>query len=103
MDDKFVENDTGIFQVARHFLLTKGKELGMNGAPMNMGKPMSHDSGGHGLEPPKPGDTGCSPTWAQPSSDGKSVYVACNKSDEIVEVDAANWKVLRRIPARGGV
>jgi DNA-binding beta-propeller fold protein YncE len=68
-----------------------------------MGKTMAHDSGGHGMEPPKPGDTSCSPTWAQPSSDGKSVFVACNKSDEIVEVDASTWKVLRRIPARGGV
>jgi DNA-binding beta-propeller fold protein YncE len=103
MDDLLVEIDAGKFQVARHFLLTKGKELGMSGSPMNMGKSMSHDSGGHGMEPPKPGDTGCSPTWAQPSSDGKSVYVACNKSDEIVEIDAASWKVTRRIPARGGV
>lgn len=64
---------------------------------------MSHDLGGHGMEPPKPGDVGCSPTWAQPSSDGKSIFVACNKSDEIVEVDAASWKVKRRMAARGGV
>jgi DNA-binding beta-propeller fold protein YncE len=55
------------------------------------------------MEPPKPGDTSCSPTWAQPSADGKFVFVACNKSDEIVEIDAANWKVTRRIPARPGV
>ena len=55
------------------------------------------------MEPPKPGDTGCSPTWAQPSADGKFVYVACNKSDEVVEVEAASWKVTRRIPVRGGV
>jgi DNA-binding beta-propeller fold protein YncE len=103
MDDLLVEIDTGKFQVARHFLLTKGKELGMSGSPMNMGKSMSHDSGGHGMEPPKPGDTGCSPTWAQPSSDAKSIFVACNKSDEIVEVDAATWKVNRRMAARGGV
>ena len=55
------------------------------------------------MEPPKPGDNSCSPTWAQPSPDGKSVLVACNKSDEIVEIDAASWKVNRRIPARPGV
>jgi DNA-binding beta-propeller fold protein YncE len=103
MDDMLVELDTGKFQVARHFLLTRGRESGMSGSPMNMSKPMSHDSGGHGMEPPKPGDKSCSPTWAQPSSDGKSIFVACNKSDEIVEVDAASWKVMRRIPARGGV
>jgi len=103
MDDMLVELDARNFQVARHFLLTKGKEMGMSGSPMNMSKPMSHDSGGHGMEPPKPGDTSCSPTWAQPSSDGKSIFVACNKSDEIVEVDAVTWKVTRRMSARGGV
>src|SRR5262249_14416475 len=90
---------------ARHYLLTKGKEVGMNGSPSAHGMQMNtgHDMGGHGLEPPKPGDVGCSPTWAQPSADGKFVYVACNKSDEIVEVDAATWKMTRRIPVRGGV
>jgi DNA-binding beta-propeller fold protein YncE len=62
-----------------------------------------HDSGGHGLEPPKPGDVSCSPTWAQPSADGSFVYVACNKSSEIVEVDAKNWKITRRISAGPGV
>jgi DNA-binding beta-propeller fold protein YncE len=65
---------------------------------------MKHmDSGGHGMEPPKPGDVSCSPTWAQPSIDGSSIFVACNKSSEIVEIDAAKWKVARRIPARAGV
>ena len=45
----------------------------------------------------------CSPTWAQPSTDGKSVYVACNKSDEIVEVAADSWTLRRRMPAGTGV
>jgi DNA-binding beta-propeller fold protein YncE len=105
MNDLLVEIDTNSLKVSRHFLVTKGKEMGMNGSPaahqMNMDP--SNDTGGHGMEPPKPGDTSCSPTWAQPSADGKFVYVACNKSDEIVEVDAASWKVTRRIAARAGV
>jgi DNA-binding beta-propeller fold protein YncE len=45
----------------------------------------------------------CSPTWAQPSADGRRVYVACNASNEIVEVDAAAWAVIRRLPTRPGV
>jgi DNA-binding beta-propeller fold protein YncE len=57
----------------------------------------------HGMEPPKPGDVTCSPTWAQPSVDGSSIFVACNKSSEIVEVDASKWSVVRRIPAGAGV
>jgi DNA-binding beta-propeller fold protein YncE len=44
----------------------------------------------------------CSPTWAQPSVDGKKVYVACNKSDEILEVDRAAWAVSRRFATGRG-
>jgi DNA-binding beta-propeller fold protein YncE len=106
MDDLLVEIDTRTLRVSRHFLLTKGKEMGMTGAPsaphMHKGMP-GMDTGGHGMEMPKPGDVTCSPTWAQPSADGSSVFVACNKSSEIVEIDAVNWKVLRRIPAGAGV
>ena len=82
----------------------------MNGAPMittdphrSMNMPAMKDTGGHGTEAPKPGDEACSPTWAQPSRDEKSVFVACNKSSEIVEVSTDSWKLLRRIPARPGV
>jgi YVTN family beta-propeller protein len=69
----------------------------------HMGNIGHMDSGGHGMELPRPGDISCSPTWAQPSVTGSSIFVACNKSDEIVEVDAASWKVSRRMPARPGV
>jgi DNA-binding beta-propeller fold protein YncE len=107
MDDMLVEIDTRTLKVSRHFLLTKGKEMGMTGAPPargNMHKGMhGMDTGGHGMEMPKPGDVACSPTWAQPSVDGSTIFVACNKSSEIVEVDGVNWKVLRRIPAGQGV
>jgi DNA-binding beta-propeller fold protein YncE len=44
----------------------------------------------------------CSPTWAQPSVDGKKVYVACNKADEIVEIDRERWTVTRRLPTGRG-
>ncbi len=114
MDDMLVEIDTQTLKVSRHFVLTRGHEMGMTGAPnvadahasMNMKSSMASghmDMGGHGMEPPKAGDISCSPTWAQPSADGNSVFVACNKSDEIVEVDATSWKVKRRLPARPGV
>jgi DNA-binding beta-propeller fold protein YncE len=114
MDDMLVEIDTRTLKVARHFIVTKGKEMGITGAPKTkaadamssmpgMNMPGMKDTGGHGMEPPKPGDNSCSPTWAQPSADGSSIYVACNKSSEIVEVNANDWKLLRRIPARAGV
>lgn len=105
MDDMLVEIDATTLRASRHFILTKGKELGLKGAPAshNRGQATGHDAGGHGTEPPKPGDTSCSPTWAQPSADGSFVYVACNKSDEIVEIDSTAWKVTRRLAARPGV
>jgi DNA-binding beta-propeller fold protein YncE len=110
MDDILVEIDTRTLKVSRHLLLTKGKEMGMNGPPtaqdtasMSMSGMKQMDMGGHGMETPKPGDASCSPTWAQPSIDGSSIFVACNKSSEVVEVDAAKWQVKRRIPARAGV
>lgn len=116
MDDTLIEIDTRSLKVSRHFIVTKGEETGMNGPPRRdaagsmssmagmtgMSMPMK-DAGGHGMEPPKPGDTSCQPTWAQPSVDGSSIYVACNKSSEIVEVNANSWQLVRRIPARAGV
>lgn len=105
MDEELVEIDTRTFRVARHFFLTKGKEMGMTGAPPLRGAAVheGHDMGGHGMEPPKPGDVGCSPTWAQPSVDGTRVWVACNKSSELVEIDVASWSLVRRIPAGEGI
>lgn len=111
MDEELVEIDTRKLEVSRHFFLTAGKEMGMQGAPPVRGVEASaalaahagHDMSGHGMEPPKPGDVGCSPTWAQPSADGARVWVACNKSSELVEIDVATWSLLRRIPAGDGV
>jgi DNA-binding beta-propeller fold protein YncE len=105
MDDAVVEIDTRTLAVARHFLLKKGAERGIAGAPAGTGnrEPGTGDHAGHGMEPPKPGDVSCSPTWAQPSADGRSVFVACNKANDIVEIDAQSWTMKRRIPAGDGV
>jgi DNA-binding beta-propeller fold protein YncE len=88
MDDLLAEIDTLKLNVSRHFILTAGKEMGMPGGPQGRMK-MS------GLT--------CVPTWAQPSDDGSEVYVACNKSNEIVAVDVASWTLARRFPAGSGI
>jgi DNA-binding beta-propeller fold protein YncE len=88
MDDMLAEIDTRKFDVSRNFVLTAGKEMGMDGAP-------------HGQM--KMGELTCVPTWAQPSDDGAEVYVACNKSNDIAVVDVASWKLARRFPAGNGV
>ena len=112
MDEELVEIDTHTFKVSRNFFLTAGKEMGMTGPPMLRAAPgkavasaPAHDMAGmsHGMEPPKPGDIGCSPTWAQPSPDGAKVWVACNKSSDVVEIDVKSWTLSRRIPTGNGV
>ncbi len=88
MDDMLAEIDTQKFALSRYFMLSVGKEMGMPGAPQSQMK-MS--------------DLTCVPTWAQPSNDGSEIYVACNKSNDIVVVDAASWKMVKRFPAANGV
>jgi DNA-binding beta-propeller fold protein YncE len=101
MNDELVEIDADSLAVSRRFLLKKGGEHGLNGPPEAM--TMAGGADGHGMQPPKPGDVGCSPTWAQPSADGRTVWVACNKSNDIVEIDVASWRLRRRIPAGDGI
>lgn len=105
MDDTLVEIDTRTLKVSRHFIVTKNNERGMTGSPAAHSSAMAgmKDTGGHGMEPPKPGNNSCSPTWAEPSADGASIFVACNASNEIVEINASTWELVRRIPARPGV
>jgi DNA-binding beta-propeller fold protein YncE len=103
MDDQLVEIDTRKFEVSRRFSLAKGKE-----GPIAVADPHAgHRAAGvPPVDPAAVGYTGarhsmapstCSPTWAQPSADGSKVFVACNKADEIVEVDREKWTITRRI------
>jgi DNA-binding beta-propeller fold protein YncE len=116
MDDVLVEIDTRELEVVRHFMLAPGGEHGMQGAPRAHGHAThthatatdatthatTHATTGHA-----PGEAAqavqCAPTWAATSADGGRVYVACNASNDIVEIDTGSWTLLRRIPAGDGV
>ncbi|MEX2179935.1 MAG: YncE family protein [Gemmatimonadaceae bacterium] len=105
MDDMVIEIDTRTLGVARHFMLKPGSEHGMAGAPGG-GQHRTDAGSDHGAGHGSGGshaNVSCSPTWAQPSADGSRVYVACNKSDEIVEMDVESWTMTRRLPAGPGV
>ncbi len=52
----------------------------------------------HPMEP-----ASCSPTWAQPSIQGERIFVACNKADEILEIDTKSWSIARRLKTGRGV
>jgi DNA-binding beta-propeller fold protein YncE len=84
MDDMVVEIDTRTFGVSRVFSVAKGAEQPAALAP-------EHHA------------PSCSPTWAQPSADGSRVYVACNKSNEILDIDVDRWVLARRLAAAEGV
>lgn len=116
MDDQLVEIDTNTFEVSRRFSVAKGKEGPVPAAaahgehaphPMPAGsapKPVvdpaevGYAGARHEMTP-----ASCSPTWAQPSATGRKIFVACNKADEILEVDRDAWTITRRLPTGRGV
>ena len=95
MDDLMVEIDTRTFGVARVFRVGKDQE-GMATLPTPEHTAHSAPRTAHAVP-------SCSPTWAQPSADGSRVYVACNKSNEILEIDVNRWTLTRRFAAADGV
>ena len=103
MDDQVVEIDTRTFEVSRRFSVAKGNEMALIGYEVGevitgaLGITRAAQSGGslRGM-PPTPT---CSPTWAQPTPDGKSVFVACNKSNEILVIDRESWTLERKFPS----
>src|SRR5260221_10215842 len=98
MNDLLVEVDTEKMKVSRSFRVSAGKEQGSSGLPHEN---VEHHEGM--TMPMNMAAITCSPTGAQPSRDGRGVYGACDKSNEIVEVDTKEWKLVRRIPAGNGV
>ena len=101
MDDAIVEIDAATMRVARHFRLGKGAEGGGAGPPPQSA--IAHHMAGHGADPSMKAAATCSPTWVQPSADGSSIFVACNGTNEIVEIGVDAWTLRRRLPARNGV
>lgn len=113
MDDLLVEVDAWGLGVARHFRLGPGEEEGRSGSPSGGGAGGTRGPG-HAHEPGPAGEPDlahhagmpravCSPTWAQPAADDRSVFVACNRSGELVEIDLESWTLRRRIPAAPGI
>ena len=85
MDDELVELDTRSLAVSARFGVAPGDEREL---PLTTPAP-------HHATP------ACSPTWAQPGAGTRAhfIYVPCNKSNEILEIDVNAWRVTRRFPA----
>ena len=116
MDDQLVEIDAAKFAVSRRFSVAKGKEgsiaVTAGGHDQHAGHAMPPGTTKPVVDPAEVGYQGerhsmapatCSPTWAQPSHDGRKIYVACNKADEILEIDRDSWTLSRRLPTGRGV
>ena len=97
MNDALVEIDADRMEVARHFVLRAGGEHGQDGPVPAMAAGREGDA--HAMA----ATVTCSPTWAEPSADGRFVWVACNKSNDLVEVDVTSWTLKRRVPAGDGI
>ena len=101
MDDQLVEIDTRSFEVSRRFSTATGHEAPITDyhVPEIVTGPQGLSSAagaGHAMHATEPS---CSPTWVQPSPDGGTLYVACNKSDEILVIDRGDWSLVRKFPA----
>ncbi|CAN5666076.1 YncE family protein [soil metagenome] len=90
MDQLLVEIDVQTGSVGRMFSVEPGRE-----GPA----PVRRESG-HRM--PRDGMAVCSPTWVSPSHDGARVFVACNRSNEILEIDVGSWTLVRRISTGEG-
>ncbi len=89
MDDQVVELDTRTFQVARRFSVAHGEER-----PLDPGDKGHHAEGVHRHHHRY--HASCSPTWADTDPEGRYLYVACNRSDEVLEIDIEKWELVRR-------
>ena len=84
MNDLLVEIDTRAFEVGRRFSVAKGAE-----GPVPEGAAAEASNS-------------CSPTWAEPSADGRHVYIACNRGDQVLEIDTEGWRLTRTFEAGRG-
>jgi DNA-binding beta-propeller fold protein YncE len=88
MTDELMEVNTVSMEISRRLHLSKSS------GPQSMGMNMNEQ---HGHASPQ-----CKPTWADPHPEKPFVYVACNGSDTIVEINTLNWEVTRRFKAGQG-
>ncbi len=92
MDDQIVEIDTRSFAVSRRFSVAADREGPLPAATGTAGSHARAEAGNAstGHAPPT-----CSPTWVVPTGDGRSLLVACNRGDRILEIDRATWSLAR--------
>lgn len=105
MDDQLVEIDTRSFEVSRRFTVSTGGEAPLEGYEVpevltgRLGMTRSGTTSASSMGSMAMAEPSCSPTWVQPAPDERTLFVACNKSDEILVVDRESWSLVRKFPA----
>ena len=94
-DEQLVEINTLELDVSRRLYLAPGHERTLPQHAVDADRVLGDDG------PPRNAPK-CGPTWAQPSVDGRFVYVACNRNAEVLEVDAGAWEITRRFATGAG-
>ncbi|NGP75781.1 YncE family protein [Balneolaceae bacterium YR4-1] len=84
MTDELIQVNTSDLKISKRLHLAGDKDTHSSGMSSGMQTNEVH------AEPI------CKPTWADPHPTENIVYVACNGSDTIVEVNTKEWKVTRR-------
>jgi DNA-binding beta-propeller fold protein YncE len=93
MTDELVETDAFRFEVNRRLsLLDQASFLGAS----------SEDSEKSTMPMAGSMNATVRPTWVQPDPGGRFVYVACNGTDEVKEVDLERWEVTRTFSTPAG-
>jgi YVTN family beta-propeller protein len=97
MDDKLVELDPATYGITRLLALKPGSERVHVTASAILPGEMDHVHGTAPHDAPSGAATSCAPTWVQPTTDGRRLYVACNRHSEVLEIDAETLGITRRI------
>lgn len=95
MDDQLVEINTRNFHISRRFNVKVESE-----EPLPVDYQASISRSHSVIEDHD--ENKCSPTWSQPSEDGKNIYVACNQNDEILEISKVDWELSRKFKTGRG-
>jgi DNA-binding beta-propeller fold protein YncE len=113
MSDELVEMDAFKFQVRRRLPLSdvaRRKASGLAGMEMEA-ESMADMPGMASGETEDRGPTEsmdmsmmatAKPTWAQPGPNGTFVYVACNGSNQVMEIDIEKWEIARTFETAAG-
>jgi DNA-binding beta-propeller fold protein YncE len=99
-DDQVVEIDTRTFEVSRRFSVATGGEMALMdyevGEVVTGARGITRAAQAANSSRSVPPPPTCSPTWTEPTPDGKSVFVACNKGNEILVLDRESWTLERK-------